>query len=211
MTKRDPAEILARAYALQSEAETRALYRDWAATYDETMLDGLGYLTPSRTSALLAAAVADPSAPVLDVGSGTGLAGVELAARGFANIDALDYSPEMLAQAAQRGVYRNLFEADLNKALPLPDAAWGALISTGTFTHGHVGAGCLPELFRLLAPGGLFAATVHRDVWEPSGFGPAVAALEASGVMTTVSREAGPYYAASTEPDGWYVLWRRAG
>ena len=40
MTKAD--DLLARAYALTGidEAETKALYRDWAATYDDTMLEG---------------------------------------------------------------------------------------------------------------------------------------------------------------------------
>ena len=68
-----------------------------------------------------------------------------------------------------------------------------------------------PLIRRLLAPGGLFAATVHKDIWEPAGFARQVAALERAGVTETISREPGPYYRTSTEPDGWYVLWRRTG
>jgi len=204
-----PEELLARAYALKDPAEARSLYRDWAASYDASMLDGLGYLTPSLTAAMLAEATADRSAPVLDVAAGTGLAGKELAGHGFSSIDALDFSPEMLAVAMSRGVYRAAIEADLTGPLPLADAAYGAMICTGAFTHAHVGAGCLPELFRALKPGGLFACTIHKDVWEEAGFAAMTRRLQAEGVMRVVRHEAGCYYRGSTEPEGNYCLWSR--
>ena len=48
------AELLERAYGLDDDEDTRRLYRDWAETYDNTMLDGLGYLSPRLISQLLA-------------------------------------------------------------------------------------------------------------------------------------------------------------
>ena len=211
MRDTDAKSLLARAYALKSEVETRALYRDWAQTYDGAMLDGLGYLTPRRTAQLLATATPDRKGPVLDVGSGTGLAGRALAALGFACIDALDFSPEMLAVAAKTGVYRDFHEADLNRPLPGDLPVYAAMICTGTFTHGHVGAACLPALFDRLAPGGCFACTVHRDVWDTAGFGEMTDRLAGAGVMTTLRREAGKYYKASPGYDGWFVVWRKTG
>lgn len=208
-TGQTPEELLARAYSLGDDAQTRALYRDWAATYDRTMMDGLRYLTPARTAGLLADSLEDRDTAILDVGCGTGLAGAELAAAGFAVIDALDYSPEMLAVAARRDIYRALIEADLNLSLAIGDAAYGALIATGTFTHAHVGADCLDELFRILAPGGLFACTVHNDVWTPMGFADKTAALAAAGRLETLVSEPGPYFADSKAADGRYLLWRR--
>lgn len=203
-------ELLARAYALQDDVQARALYRDWAATYDETMLDGLGYQTPAKTADLLVAFLTDRDAAILDIGSGTGLAGAELAAKGFTAIDALDYSPEMLAVARARGVYRRLIEADLNAALDLPDATWDAMICTGTFTHAHVGGKCLGELFRLLRPDGLFACTVHGDVWESGGFAAEVSRLATAGILETLHHEPGAYYASSRVPEGFYILWRKS-
>jgi hypothetical protein len=44
------AELLKRAYDLKSDDETHALYRDWAGTYEDTMLQGLGYLSPALVS-----------------------------------------------------------------------------------------------------------------------------------------------------------------
>lgn len=202
-------ELLARAYALENDSEAKALYRDWAQTYDETMISGLQYLTPARTAEMLASFLADRHAVILDIGSGTGLAGAELAAKGFTTIDALDYSPQMLAVAEARGIYRKLIEADLNMPLDLPDAAWDAMICTGTFTHAHVGGKCLGELFRLLKPGGLFACTVHADVWEPAGFAEEVARLAAAGILETRHHEPGTYYASSQTPEGFYILWRK--
>jgi predicted TPR repeat methyltransferase len=210
--KPDPAakELLARAYDLHDEAETKALYRDWAETYDDTMMDGLGYLTPARTAALLAEHLDDRQTAMLDIGCGTGLAGAELARLGFTVIDALDYSAEMLAVAARRNVYRDFFEADLNRPLDIAASSYGALISTGTFTHAHVGADCLDELFRILQPGGLFACTVHKDVWVPAGFAAKAEALNGAGTLETLSSQPGPYFADSAEPDGYFILWRRA-
>lgn len=206
-----PQALLERAYSLGNDEDAKALYRDWAQSYDKTMLEGLGYRTPLATAGLLSQHIADKTEPVLDVGSGTGLAGVELAAHGFTTLDALDYSPEMLAVARSRDVYRKLIEADLNETLDLPDNAYTALICTGTFTHAHVGAGCLPELFRVLRPKGVFACTVHKDIWQKAGFEREMRRLAASGLLRLISCEAGTYYTTSTDPEGWYIVWQKQG
>ena len=129
------ADLLKRAYDLKSDDETHALYRDWADTYEDTMLLGLGYLSPALVSDALANHVQDKSAVTIDIGCGTGLAGLALAGHGFKIIDGLDYSAEMLEVAAGHGIYRNLIEADLTKPLCLPSASYACAICTGTFTH----------------------------------------------------------------------------
>ena len=48
-------ELQRRAYGLRSDAESLALYRDWASTYDRTMLDGLQYQSPRLVAERLAA------------------------------------------------------------------------------------------------------------------------------------------------------------
>ncbi|MEL7429638.1 MAG: class I SAM-dependent methyltransferase, partial [Pseudomonadota bacterium] len=151
MSEPDPDKaLLERAYSLETESETRALYRDWAASYDQTMLSGLKYLTPAKTAAMLEREVEDRNALVLDVGCGTGLAGENLAALGFSTIDGMDYCAEMLdtARAKQHGgkpVYQRLIEADLTLHLPVADQTYDHMICTGTFTHAHVGAEALRE------------------------------------------------------------------
>ena len=208
-----PKELLSRAYALSSDEETRALYRDWASTYDETMMGGLDYLTPQKTAKLLSTVVKDKTVRVLDVGAGTGLAGQSLAELGFANIDALDYSNAMLGVAKLREqggkpVYQNCIQADLNKRLTLEDNAYDAMICTGLFTHAHVGANCLPELFRILKPASYFATTVHKDIWKSSGFDVMTNTLEAQGLIKTHSSIMDIFFKTDEEPQGSYIVWK---
>ncbi len=204
--------LLARAYALSNDEETKSLYRDWAKTYDQTMLDGLGYLTPQNTAQLLASVLNYKKALILDVGSGTGLAGQNLAELGYKNIDALDYSPEMLGVAKVRQhqdqqVYKNCIQADLNIPIDIQANTYDAIICTGLFTHAHVGAGCLPELFRILKPNSFFATTVHKDIWAEGGFEVEVSNLEEAGIIKTVSKELGNYFETDKEPQGYYIIW----
>jgi predicted TPR repeat methyltransferase len=203
--------LLARAYALKDSAQSKELYSQWAQTYDRTMLQGLGYLTPKNTAILLAKNVSDKKSRILDVGSGTGLAGVELSLLGFKNLDALDYSPEMLAVAAHRNVYKSMTEADLNLPLSFSDNSYDAMICTGTFTHAHVGAGCLDELIRLLKPKGYFAFTVHKDIWKAEGFEDKISSGVNKRVIEVVYKELGRYYAYSKEPEGYYLVLQKQG
>lgn len=165
-----PDALLERAYNLQNDEDTKALYEDWADTYDKTMMDGLGYLTPEKTADLLAQYLPNKKAIILDIGSGTGLAGKALFERGFNNLHALDYSAEMLRVADERGIYSNLIEADLNVRLDIKDKQYDAIICTGTFTHAHVNADCFDELIRILKPAAIIACTVHHDILVENGF-----------------------------------------
>ncbi|MCU4651253.1 class I SAM-dependent methyltransferase [Roseibacterium sp. SDUM158016] len=169
-------EELERAYALNSPDEARALYESWAGTYDTDFVDRMGYASPRRAAEIYLAEGADE--PCLDVGAGTGAVAEHL--RGIM-VDALDLSAEMLGVAAGKGLYRQTIEADLNAPLDLPDAAYGGMVSAGTFTHGHVGPGCLPELLRIVRPGSLFVFTVLPGVYDGMGFGTALARLQAGG------------------------------
>jgi predicted TPR repeat methyltransferase len=178
------------------------------------MLDGLQYQSPTLVAQMLAQAIpqaiARAQAAVLDVGCGTGLAGEALAALGFAVVDGLDISPEMMAVAMARGAYRQCLQADLLAALPLADAGYGAAVCCGTFTTGHVDAGCLDEIFRVLRPGAPFAFTVKTSEWERLGFQAALERLQTTGAARADSISPGRLYANSPEPDGMFCLVRRS-
>ena len=202
-------ELLRRAYGLSSDAESQALYRDWAKTYDRTMLDGLQYQSPMLVADRLAALMPGRDGAVLDIGCGTGLAGRELAARGFAVIDGVDISPEMMAVAREHGSYRDLVCADLNAPLPWADGAYQGAICCGTFTSGHVRAHCLDEIVRVLAAGAAFAFTVKLEVWESFGFKGKLAQLQACGVLDLLALDKDCLYANSPEADGMFCSVRR--
>ncbi|MFO7920402.1 class I SAM-dependent methyltransferase [Rhodobacteraceae bacterium W635] len=177
-----PKPDLDSAYALSGTDEARKFYKDWADDYDRSFAEARGYRSPAEVARVFRAATRD-NEPVLDVGAGTGLIGQELAS---VEIDALDLSPEMLAVAGQKGVYRDLITADLTGPLDLPDAIYGGVVSAGTFTHGHVGPVCLPELLRITRPGAIFVCTVVPDVYDSAGFGSALARLVAQGRISPV-------------------------
>ncbi|MEY4266801.1 MAG: hypothetical protein RIS90_1336 [Pseudomonadota bacterium] len=206
----DAAALLVRAYALRNDEESRALYRDWAETYDATMLQGLNYQSPMLVAKLLATQLADRQAPVLDIGCGTGLAGQALAGYGFQQIDGLDLSPEMMQVAARRSVYRHLLTGDLNRPLAIADASYGGMSCCGTFTHGHVDARCLDELFRVLSPGAPFAFTVKREVWAPLGFRDKLAGMVERGQIIERVFCHDRHYSTSPEPDGVFCVYQRS-
>lgn len=206
----EAAALLERAYALENDAQSRALYRDWADTYDETMLAGLQYLSPATVAGLLAQHLPDRAAPVLDIGCGTGLVGRELARHGFACIDGLDVSAEMMQVAKRRGGYRGFVQADLNRALDIGDATYGGASCAGTFTHGHVDARCLDELFRVLQPGAPFSFTVKREVWEPLGFRDKLHGLLQRGLITERAFTYDRHYETSRQPDGVFCVYAKA-
>lgn len=203
------AELLRRAYALSSQAESEALYREWAATYDRTMIDGLGYISPQRLALLFARRVEWRDAAVLDIGCGTGLVGAELVAHGFTTLDGLDLSLEMMATAQQRGIYRRFITADLNEPLAIDDGVYGAVVCNGTFTSGHVDARCLDEIVRIIVVGGFFTCAVHHAVWDDCGFADGFARLTSSGQLADVEVFEATYYESSPNPDGRFCLFQR--
>ena len=201
--------LLERAHSLKNNAETQALYRDWANTYDETMLDGLGYLSPAKAAKLLTHHLSDKSAAILDVGTGTGLVGAELAQLGYLKIDGIDYSAAMLEKARARDIYRQLIEADLNEPLNIERENYDALICIGTFTHGHVGADCLDELFRIIKPGGHFVTAIRKNYWQPAGFAQKIAQLGDEGIVKTTLRVEDSNYQTSSEAESWFFVWQK--
>ncbi len=110
--------------------------------------------------------------PVLDAGAGTGAAGEALAARGFGNVTAIDLSPEMLEQAAAKGVYTQTFVADLAEPLDIfPRGHFHAAILVGVFSYGQAPAWALDEIVRVVEPGGVIAFTVRDDFFEEDAMG----------------------------------------
>jgi predicted TPR repeat methyltransferase len=203
------AELLRRAYALSSQEEGETLYREWAASYDRTMVDGLGYISPGLLCDLFARGVEWRDRRVLDVGCGTGLVGVELVQRGFTMFDGLDLSVGMMNEARRRAIYGELIAADLTQPLPIDDHGYGAVVCNGTFTSGHVDAGCLDELVRIIEPGGMLVCAVHHSVWDANGFAAGFDRLTRDGALVTVEIIAAPYYASSTGTDGRLCVFTR--
>jgi ubiquinone/menaquinone biosynthesis C-methylase UbiE len=175
--------LLQRAYALDGDRERiRDLYADWAGSYDEDTVAGMGYVAPALAAEALAREIGEGAGAVLDAGCGTGLVGLELSRRTKADIDGVDLSPGMLEQASEKGVYRQLAEADLTRPLDLPDNAYDGVVSVGVFTSGHVGPQAIDELARVARPGAPLVVTVHEKVWESDGYPAHLKTMEDRGI-----------------------------
>jgi len=201
-------KLLKRAYRLSTSDDAKKLYRDWAQTYDHHLETGLKYQGPKKIATLFANAMTDRSSPVLDIGCGTGLVADHLVGESFANVVGLDFSPEMLAEADQKDIYRFLIEADLEEKLLIEDATYAGAISCGTFTRGHVGPSAFREIFRVLEQGAPFACTIHSQLWTSAGFDQALAILENERVMSieTISDES---YFEGESADGKFCIFRK--
>lgn len=156
-----------------------AYYRDWAASYDAGFAAEMQYLLPAHVAAAFMGTQA--GGPVLDVGAGTGLLAERLRGMGFGGeIDAVDFSPEMLARASEKRLYSGLFRADITRPLAFP-RRYAGIVSSGTFTAGHVGPEALSNLLDVALPGAQFALSINRRVWTSAGFDRVLDDLAAAG------------------------------
>ncbi|MEM6662945.1 MAG: class I SAM-dependent methyltransferase [Pseudomonadota bacterium] len=181
MPKRD--YDLDQAYTIEGPEDAQRLYGAWAESYDDRFGADWGYIAPREIAGLYRSAMTDADVPILDIGAGTGLVGEHLS---DLTVDAFDITPEMLAIARGKGIYRDLIQGDLTKSLDLADDSYGGVISSGTFTHGHVGPECLPELLRTVRPGGLFCCGTIAPVLDGAAFGSVLAQMVAKGTIDPV-------------------------
>ena len=199
---------IARARAIGGVSDAAAVYRDWAETYDEDVFGRLGFTGSSRIAELLVAHLSDPTAPVLDLGCGTGAVGRRLAELGVTTLDGVDLSPEMLAVAARTGAYRHLAVVDLAVADVVVGGPYAAMVSAGTFTSGHVGPSVVPRLLAAVEPGGVIAWVIGAPVWPD--FETALGPFDLSVLHCSVEpiRRDGPpeavMYAARTPPSPFW-------
>jgi predicted TPR repeat methyltransferase len=109
----------------------RAVFDGYAERFESHLIT-LGYRMPGLFRTILQQhpriAAGEPVGPVLDLGCGTGLVAVAIADLPVGPLIGVDVAPKMLAQAAAKGLYAELREADVLEVLarkPLPPAAGG--------------------------------------------------------------------------------------
>lgn len=199
---------LSKAFALSGPEDCARLYADWAADYDAGFAAEMDYRLPAHVAAAFLAQ--GGTGPVLDVGAGTGLLAQNLRNMGFGGeMDAVDLSVEMLQAARGKGLYRHLHQADITQPLAL-SGPYSGIVSSGTFTHGHVGPNALARLESQAAVGALFALSINEGVYRSMGFDAALALRPAVTLLDV------PIYgpaAATKDPAhaaqrGVIALWR---
>jgi SAM-dependent methyltransferase len=186
------------AYRLDSPAAHRAYYDDWAATYDADFIDATGYLIPGEVARAYMAWATRADSPVAEIGCGTGQLGLALA---HPALDGFDISPGMLAAAERTGAYRELRSADLTDADATIEAEYGGIVSSGTFTLGHLGPTDLTGALRLGRPGALCTVGINAEHFVDAGFDRLLAALAHEERITLLDQQEICSYAARDIPD----------
>lgn len=192
MTSKRP--FLNNAYDLSGPDATENLYRDWATTYEDEVVAQNGYVTPGRCAAVLAEAGVDPSAPILDLGCGTGLAGLALRNQGFQIIDGLDFSAEMLAEASKKTrLYRHLGTADLSEPITPPEGPYFGAIAAGVISPGHAPVAGLRHALSILEPQGVLAFSLNDKALEDPHYEAYIAELVESGTCRLIHKAYGDH------------------
>ena len=184
------------AYEIDGPDNAKTLYGRWAETYDSSFSEGWGYIAP-REIAGIYTALSDRNEPILDIGAGTGLVAEHLPGR---VVDGIDITQEMLDMAAQKGLYRHRILGNVLEPLEMADDTYGGVISSGTFTHGHVGPDCLQEMIRVCRSGALFVCGCIPQVFDSMGFGSRLAILNARGLISDLSFRDIPIYEGKAHP-----------
>ena len=205
------------AYTLDNPEKHKAYYDAWAKTYNDDFLKAEGYAAPYHVAEKFQLIATKKDTPVADIGCGTGAVGKSLAEiRAHLGIDlgstvtlhGFDISSGMLGMAHQTGHYEALHQADFT--LPQPDLKntppnnnYGAIVSSGTFTLGHLGP---DDLWRALSLGrdhALGLISINAAHFEAKGFMTAFQDWQSSGLITSpIFHKIGLYFdrdAATTE------------
>ena len=148
------------------EAFVAALFDQYAANFDQKLRGVLSYCAPERVREVVRAALGERrELDVLELGCGTGLAGVLL--RPLARrLEGIDLSAGMLARARERGVYDALREGEITRVLAESQERHALIVAVDVLVY----FGALEELFARVAarlePGGVFAFSVEKGA-EP--------------------------------------------
>lgn len=144
--------------------DKQALFDDWAATYDNDLINDLGYVADAEACRRFEVLVPNRQARILDAGCGTGLVGRRLQQAGYQEIHGSDYAEKMLEEAATTGAYQSLRQHDLTQPI-VAGQLYDAAIAVGVFAFSVPSAEHLGNIIGCLNPGGIALVTVNGKAW----------------------------------------------
>ena len=163
-------KFLKEAYNVESPEDSIEYYKDFSKVYDDIYVEGMSYVYHKYVVKELISNFKGEG-PICDVGCGTGLVGQELQKlNSKLIIDGVDISPDMINIAKAKLVYRNLYPFDLTKPIEGIPRDYKAIISSGTFTHGHLGPESLVNLLSLCSGEAIFVIGINGLHYIDKGF-----------------------------------------
>lgn len=153
-------ERLKDVYNIKGTDNARVFYDDWAGDYDAEMARQR-FVTPRRCAEGLKQCAGSTEGVVVDLGCGTGLAGMALAEAGFRTIDGFDLSTGMLEKARAKGVYRDLGLIDLSQPLTIPPGVYDHAVAVGVLNTNLMPVSVIDQVLEILNPSGVFVFSVN--------------------------------------------------
>ncbi|MEE4490484.1 class I SAM-dependent DNA methyltransferase [Streptomyces sp. BE230] len=182
-------------------------YENWATGYDADLADQR-WIAP-RVAAnfvhLLASAYGTPQTEIFDAGCGTGLVGSVLQTLGTYEIDGVDLSENMAAEARKTNAYRKVY-GGVDLAVPERDerlSQYGIVVSSGVFTLGHVRPPALLTLIEYARPGGLILVSTRGSYATETGFEEFALSPEVAARATLLFKMPDAGYIAEEGADYW--------
>lgn len=140
-------------------AFVEALFDGYAATFEHSLVEKLGYNVPQLMSQALGKFGGRRFCRAVDLGCGTGLMGMQLRAM-VDFLEGCDISAAMLKKAEAKGCYDRLVKSDI-QSLELPENSVDLIVAADVFIY----LGLLDRIFDRIAtalvPGGLFCFSVE--------------------------------------------------
>lgn len=198
-------KYLDKVYAARNASETRALYDDWSRSYEAEVREN-GYATPARCAEALAQFSPDQTLPILDFGCGTGLGGLALKLAGFATLDGMDLSQDMLEQARTKGLYRNLTQVEAGDPLPITPGDYAAIAAIGVIGAGAAPISVLDELMKALDKNGLLVLSLNDHALQDHANEGRINEWTDCGAARLLFREHGPHLPGINLKSNVYVL-----
>jgi SAM-dependent methyltransferase len=163
------------AYSYSDSKELADYYDDSASGYDE-YAESVGYVLP-HIVAKKAAQFIYGDELIIDIGCGTGILGVELnSIMNGLRIHGLDMSPEMIIQAYKKNKhdgnrhYELFHYLDLASGDVIPENRYGFMVSSGTFTTGHLSSLHLLRIVNSMKDDAVAVFSVKSDHFDESRF-----------------------------------------
>ncbi|MFW2336116.1 class I SAM-dependent DNA methyltransferase [Ilumatobacter sp.] len=178
-------EIWGKGYSTDSTTVERD-YDTFAekGAYDETF-DVWGYVGPETAAAILKNYVSMQSR-ILDAACGSGLTGTALRNLGYAHIEGIDISAQLLALAEQTGAYERVARVDMQSfPLPFDDGEFDAVNFIGALTYFET-TEILRELCRIVRSGGHVVFSQRDDIMLDQDYGEQLRELERDGCWKRV-------------------------
>lgn len=199
--------FLDKVYSLEGMS-TEELYTEWASSYDAEVT-AAGYVTPKRAAEALRDTVEDLTAPLLDMGCGTGLSGEAFRTAGFTTIDGADLTDEMLQRAAERELYRDLIRTDVSDPLPFEPGTHTHVAAIGLFSPDHAPAETITQVLEYLAPEGCFVFSLNDHALEDARYEGTIMDWVDCGAAEVIFADYGAHLPAENLNSKIYVLRRR--